>query len=75
MTMPQQHREILEQEQCVQKKDLAINGRDLIAMGMKPGKGLGNVLDALFEEVLDHPELNTRERLLELAHNLTTRLI
>lgn len=74
-TYERMYREILEQEQCVQKKDLAINGRDLIAMGMKPGKGLGNVLDALFEEVLDHPELNTRERLLELAHNLTTRLI
>ena len=25
-----------------------------------------------FEQVLDHPELNTREKLLELAHNFTT---
>lgn len=63
------YRDILKQEQCVQKKDLAINGRDLIAMGMKPGKDLGRVLDALFEQVLDEPELNTRECLMELARS------
>ena len=28
------YREILKEHQCVQKKDLAINGRDLIAQGM-----------------------------------------
>lgn len=67
--------EIIRQNQCVQKKDLAISGRDLIAMGMKPGKELGEVLDALFEEVLEKPELNTREKLLELAHKTKPRLI
>lgn len=66
-TYEQIYQDILEKEQCVQKKDLAINGRDLIALGMKPGKDLGRVLDALFEQVLDEPELNTRERLMELA--------
>lgn len=64
--------ELTAREQCMTKKELAINGRDLIALGMKPGKELGAVLDALFEQVLDHPELNTREKLLELAHNFTT---
>lgn len=63
-------RKIIKEGQCVQKKDLAINGRDLIAMGMQPGKELGAVLDRLFERVLEDPELNTRERLLALAHNL-----
>ena len=59
--------QIVAESQCVQKKDLAVNGRDLIALGMKPGKQLGAVLDALFEKVLDEPELNTREQLLKLA--------
>jgi len=67
--------QVLAESQCVQKKDLAINGRDLIDAGMKPGKELGEVLDTLFERVLDEPELNTRESLLELAHNLKPHLI
>ena len=61
---------ICEKAQCVQKKDLAINGRDLIARGMKPGKELGNVLEQLFQQVLDQPELNQKEKLIELAHKI-----
>lgn len=60
-------RQVMEKSQCVQKKDLAINGRDLMALGMKPGRQLGEVLDQLFEKVLDQPELNTREQLLSMA--------
>ena len=44
-------------------------------MGMKPGREIGEVLNELFEHVLDNPELNQRDKLLELAHNLMTRLI
>ena len=67
--------EICAAQQCVQKKDLAISGSDLIAMGMKPGKEIGAVLNELFERVLDDPELNQRDKLLDMAHNLMTRLI
>lgn len=69
------YHEILEQEQCLQKKDLALGGRDLIDMGMKPGKEIGVMLEKLFELVLEEPELNTKERLSELAHKLDSRLI
>lgn len=49
-------------------KDLAIKGRDLIAAGIaSPGRELGDVLDALFEQVLDDPEKNERETLLAAA--------
>ena len=64
------YEEICEKAQCVQKKDLAINGKDLIAMGMQPGKELGNVLEQLFQQVLDQPELNQKEKLIELAHKI-----
>ena len=57
------------------ENDLALNGRDLIHMGMQPGKQLGAVLDGLFELVLEHPEWYTRERLEKEAHILMTRLI
>jgi tRNA nucleotidyltransferase (CCA-adding enzyme) len=71
----QQYRQICAQNECVQKKDLAINGRDLIEMGMKPGREIGEVLDALFEMVLDDPERNTREQLLKEAHKRIPPLI
>lgn len=67
--------EIQREGQCVSKKTLALGGRDLIAMGMKPGEELGRMLDTLFEHVLEDPSLNTKERLSELAHKLDSRLI
>lgn len=44
--------------------DLAISGRDLIGLGMKPGPYFGDLLDALLDLVLDDPSLNTRDALL-----------
>ena len=61
------YEEIKEKEQCVSLKELAVTGSDLIAAGRTPGKELGNVLQALLELVLEHPEYNTKEKLLEEA--------
>ena len=46
-------------------KTLAVTGSDLIAHGMKPGKELGEALQALLSHVLDVPEDNRKEILLE----------
>lgn len=59
--------ELLEKQQCVSLKDLAISGSDLILMGMNPGREIGDLLHQLLEMVLDEPELNTREILLKEA--------
>ena len=64
------YEEMLEKKQCVSLKTLAVTGRDLIAMGMKPGRELGDMLQKLLELVLEHPEQNTREQLLEKAGEL-----
>ena len=64
------YRKIIKEGQCVQKKDLAINGRDLIAQGMHTGKEMGEVLQSLYERVLDDPQLNKKETLLALALQL-----
>jgi len=48
-------------------KSLAINGNDLMALGIPEGRKIGEVLRALHEQVLDNPELNEREVLLNLA--------
>ena len=67
--------EVIEKNYCVNKKDLSVNGSDLIAMGMKPGEEIGVVLDLLFEIVLNDPRLNDREKLLERANKLATPFI
>ncbi len=47
--------------------ELAVNGRDLIAIGHKPGREMQATLDALLAAVLETPANNTREVLLSLA--------
>lgn len=64
------YQQILEKNQCVTLKSLAVTGGDLIANGMKPGPEMGNVLQKLLEAVLDRPELNEKEKLLELWKKL-----
>lgn len=61
------YKEVLEKRQCMSLKDLAVNGRDLIDAGMKPGKQLGEILGRLLDVVLEEPEYNTKEYLLERA--------
>lgn len=56
--------EILEKKQCVSLKTLAVTGSDLIALGMKPGKEIGETLNMLLEMVIVDPKLN-QKRILE----------
>ena len=62
--MREDYEAVLKSKACVSLKDLAVNGKDLIAAGAAPGKGLGEMLQKLLEEVLEEPERNTREYLL-----------
>ena len=62
------YREILEKQECVSLKTLAITGNDLISAGMEPGKAIGETLEWLLELVIEHPEYNTKEKLLELKN-------
>ena len=57
---------IIAQGQCFSQKDLAINGRDVIASGVAPGPEVGRVLNALFERVLSGEIPNEREALRKL---------
>ena len=58
------YEEIVAKRQCVSLKTLAVTGKDLIQMGMKPGKEIGDKLEEFLGLVLDDPELNTKEELL-----------
>lgn len=58
---------IRERGDCVSLKKLAVTGRDLIRMGMEPGQALGEILEYLLRLVLEYPEWNTKERLIQEA--------
>ncbi|BBF44537.1 tRNA nucleotidyltransferase [Lachnospiraceae bacterium KM106-2] len=58
---------ILERKECLTLKELSVNGGDLIALGLKPGKQLGEILNELLQRVLVDPELNKKEVLLSLV--------
>ena len=44
--------------------ELAVNGNDLIAAGVRPGPDVGEVLQRLLAEVLEDPQRNTKDYLL-----------
>jgi len=50
--------------------DLAIDGTDLIALGVDPGPRLGEILELLLHDVVEDPSLNTRDALLARATEL-----
>lgn len=57
--------ERLEQEgACLHVRDLAVSGRDLIALGFRPGPALGETLNRLLDAVLRDEVPNEREALL-----------
>ena len=64
------YEEILEKQECVSLKTLAVTGSDLIANGMKPGKDIGAVLTKLLEYVIEHPEVNKKEVILKIKDQL-----
>lgn len=58
---------ILEEQNCVTLKQLAVTGRDLMEAGIPAGPGLGEILNQLLEEVIEEPKKNTREWLIAEA--------
>lgn len=61
------YEDILKRNECVELKSLVVNGKDLIELGIKPGKNMGLVLKELLEAVLREPSLNNKESLKNLA--------
>ena len=62
--------EILKEDECFSLKDLAVNGKDLIGVGYKAGKELGNTLNKLLQLVIDGDCPNEKEKLLQEAESL-----
>lgn len=59
--------EIILKEECFSLKALAVNGRDLMEIGFKPGPELGKALENLLEAVISGEIENKKEELLKKA--------
>lgn len=55
--------EVVARGDCTSVKALAIGGQDMMALGLS-GRAIGQRLNAALELVLENPEMNTRETLL-----------
>ena len=59
--------EIIEEKNCLSIKELKINGKDLMDMGVPQGKEIGEILSWLLDQVLERPVLNERETLIAMV--------
>lgn len=68
VAMRKYYQEAIIKEECVTLRQLAVGGRDLMALGMKPGVEIGRMLSELLEYVIDHPEENDKKKLCEYVN-------
>ncbi len=59
--------DILDRKDPLNIRDLAVNGQDIMNLGIKEGRAVGNILNDLLEKVLKDPRLNEKETLLTIA--------
>jgi tRNA nucleotidyltransferase (CCA-adding enzyme) len=59
-------RAVLKSGECFSIRHLAVTGDDLVELGLR-GRELGEMLNFLLDYVMDYPENNRRELLLQLA--------
>lgn len=74
-TPTQQQRDLVQQVrdagEATDRSALAINGNDLMGLGLQPGPAFSQILQALTELVLEHPDLNDKHTLLNhVRHEL-----
>ncbi|MEQ0489156.1 HD domain-containing protein [Anaerococcus murdochii] len=67
-------KEILERKPVLSRKDLAINGKDLIGLGFEQGPLLGEILKEIERRVFEENLTNDRKTLLDMARNLGQKL-
>ncbi|MCR4588393.1 MAG: CCA tRNA nucleotidyltransferase [Lachnospiraceae bacterium] len=66
--MQAHYEKIMERGDCLGLKELAVTGQDLIRAGMKPGRQMGETLNAMLKEVLEHPSMNDKAALFQRFH-------
>ena len=61
-------KQIIEENQCFSLRNLAVNGRDMMSLGLK-GKDIGTALDELLKAVMDDRCANDKESLIAYYHS------
>lgn len=69
--LQQEAARLVETNACCRINQLAVNGRDLMDAGVRPGPGLRRVLDALLEQVLTGQLPNEKAALLAAAAQIS----
>lgn len=59
--------EILHNNEAYNIEQLCINGHDLIEVGYKEGKIIGEILEYILGRVIENPSINSKEKLIEIA--------
>ncbi|MBU4541330.1 MAG: HD domain-containing protein [Acetobacterium sp.] len=62
--------QVIAEKACFSLKDLAVNGHDLIGLGIKNGEEIGRILKLLLTGVIDEVYQNEKEVLIEKAKEL-----
>ena len=62
--------EILKNKQCVSLKTLKVTGNDLMKAGVPQGKRVGEILQILLDDVIENPENNTFEYLINKINSI-----
>lgn len=60
----------LKDNNALSLKNLSVNGKDLMQIGIPSGKSIGLILNELLNCVIEDPEENQKEKLLEIAKNI-----
>ena len=64
----EEYRIIRERGDCLSIGELKIKGADLIALGVLPGREMGDMLERCLQAVLCNPEINDKDKLIETIH-------
>ena len=62
---------VINRGDCLSISDMAVSGKDLIACGIERGETVGKGLQLLFEEVLNDPDMNNRDKLMDIIKSFT----
>lgn len=65
--------EVLVEEDCFSRKNLAVNGNDIKALGIAEGPEIGRIIQTLMDEITSEQIANEKEILLNRANELKER--
>jgi len=66
-------KEEIEKNSPLRISDLAINGNDLIKVGLPKGKKIGETLKMILEKVIINPDINKKGYLIKFVQNIINK--